>query len=382
MRIIHTVSSVEQEASGPSYSVVRLSQALARIVDDVHLLSVGNTASGGTGNYRHSTCRKSFGGVPGVRRLFVSSDLLRLLYREAGKAQLIHSHGLWLMPNVYPAWAASRHGRPLVVSPRGTLSPVALRFSPHLKKLFWALLQGPAIRSAACLHATSDQEYEHIRNAGLRQPVAIVSNGIDIHPLHASEARPELRTLLYLGRLHPIKGLENLLRAWQRVAGEFREWQLRLVGPDEGDYRSKLERLAHELRLERTAFAGPRYGEAKQAEYDAADLFVLPSYSENFGVSVAEALARGVPVIATTGTPWQKLRDQGCGWLVAPDVEGLEGALRQALALDPTSLKTMGRGGRAWVEHQFSWPRVAADFERAYRWLLSGGTAPEFVKLD
>ena len=178
--------------------------------------------------------------------------------------------------------AARRASKPLVVSPRGTLSPVALQRSYWLKRAFWTLLQGRAVRSAACLHATSEQEYRDIRRFGLTQPVAVVANGVDIPPLEAPRASGTgLRTLLYLGRLHPIKGLENLLRAWQRLADRFPDWQLRLVGPAEAAYRADLESLASELDLKRITFAGPRYGADKHAEYAAADLYVLPSYTEN-----------------------------------------------------------------------------------------------------
>ena len=165
--------------------------------------------------------------------------------------------------------------------------------------MFWTTLQEAAVRSAACFHATSEQEYRDIRRAALRQPVAIVPNGIDMPTMSAKPKASGLRTLLYLGRIHPIKGIDDLLRAWQRVASQFRDWQLRLVGPDNDGYRAQLERLSTELKLPRVMFAGPRYGADKQAEYAAADLYVLPSHTENFGMSAAEALARGVPIITT-----------------------------------------------------------------------------------
>jgi len=315
-----------------------------------------------------------------LNRLWLSSGLRRTLNNYAAWAEIVHANGLWLMPNVYPADAARRAGKPFVVSPRGTLNPVALRRSRLRKQAFWAFLQGRALRRASLLHATSEQEYSDIRRFGLRQPVAIVPNGVDLprrvkRQIHTSE----YRTLLYFGRIHPIKGLENLLRAWHRLASRHPDWQLKVIGPDEGGYRTALERLAKELAVCRVLFAGPRFGPEKQGEYESADLYVLPSFTENFGMTVAEALAHGVPVVTTTGTPWNSLPKHGCGWTVPASVNGLETALLEALSLDPSQLVAMGERGRAWMEHDFSWHRIAAEFEQALRWVIAGGSPPGFV---
>lgn len=378
MSIVHIVPSIDAEASGPSYSVPRLCESLGALGCNVTLLTLGSKFAAGASNYSHRyyPISKVFG------RFFASNQLKTALLSHAQYVDIIHSHSLWLMPNVYPSLAARRAGKPLVLSPRGTLSPVALSRSRWMKKLFWTLVQGPAVRSAACLHATSEQEYRDIRNAGLRQPVAIVPNGVDIPPWIGRKAQSGSRTLLYLGRIHPIKGIDNLLRAWQSIAGRFPDWRLRLVGPDAASHRMQLDRLAAELKLERVEFTGPRYGADKHAEYAAADLFVLPSYSENFGMSVAEALAHGVPVITTTGTPWMSVRERACGWYVSPDTPGLEGALREALTLDRPELDRMGRAGRVWMEREFSWDQIAHEFEKIYKWILQGGPPPASVRLD
>ena len=173
-----------------------------------------------------------------------------------------------------------------------------------------------------------------------------------------------------------------MLRAWAGAAERFPDWRLRLVGPDEGGHRAVLERLAADLGLQRVEFAGARYGADKRAEYAAADLFVLPSHSENFGMSVAEALAHGVPIITTTGTPWFGVREHGCGWYVPDDASGLEAALGEALALDRPALARMGRAGRGWMERDFSWDRIARQFQDVYQWLVRSGAPPASVRLD
>ena len=383
LRILQIVPTLEEEASGPSHSVPSLCNAFSEAGHDVVLSSVGGVWFSGEMPYTRHTAPRDFKGVPLLQSLWLSSALSRSLRDDARWADIVHVNGLWVMPDVYPAAAARRASKPLIVSPRGTLSPVALARSYWLKRAFWTLLQGRAVRSAACLHATSEQEYGDIRRFGLTQPVAVVANGVDVPPLEAGRASSSgLRTLLYLGRLHPIKGLENLLHAWQRLATRFPDWQLRLVGPAEAAYRADLERLAANLDLKRVTFAGPRYGADKHAEYAAADLYVLPSYSENFAMSVAEALARAVPVVTTMGTPWQRVQTQGCGWIVRPEAAELETALSDALAPDSGALAAMGQSGRDWMQREFAWPRIAAQVAETYRWLLDGGSAPPWVRLD
>jgi glycosyltransferase involved in cell wall biosynthesis len=382
LRILQIVPTVEQEASGPSYAVPRLCAALSGAGNDLVLASVGGSWLTGDQPYVHYRAPRGFKGIPLLQDLWLSRGLRQHLMSEANWAEIIHSHGLWVMPNVYPALAARSAGKPLIVSPHGTLSSVALARTRRLKRIFWILLQRPAVRSAACLHATSEQEYKDIRRVGLRQPVAVVPIGVDIPPLRCARKEERFRTLLYLGRIHPIKGIDNLLRAWQGVATKFPDWQLRLVGPDDSGYLAQIIHVAEEPALPRVTFAGPRYGAEKQAEYAQADLCILPSHSENFGMSVAEALAQGIPVITTAGTPWQGVREHGCGWFVPATVPGIESALHEALACDRSCLADMGRAGRGWMERDFSWSRVAKDLEQTYRWILSGGSPPHFVRLN
>ena len=381
LRVLQTVPSIEHEASGPSQSVPSLCHALASAGHSVVLASVGGAWNAAKVPYDHQVASGDFVRVPVVSQLQASSGLQQILFDRAEWSDIIHSHGMWVMPNVYPFRAAKRAQKPLVVSPRGTLSPIALARSTSRKRLFWLLLQRKAMRHAACLHATSEQEYADIRRAGLRQPVAVISNGISIPPQEGGATAPQ-RTLLYLGRIHRIKGIENLLRAWHRISGQFSDWNLKIVGLDETGHRRDLERLAKELNLHRVAFEGPLYGSNKEAAYAAASLYILPSHSENFGVSVAEALARAVPVVTTTGTPWSDLPVRGCGWYTTADQQGLERGLREALSCDNSRLACMGQRGRAWMQQDFGWVGIAERFEQVYRWIIGGGSPPDVVRID
>ena len=379
LRVLHVVPSVAAEASGPSYSVPALAKACVALGNEVTLVTVGDGRPAPTAGFTHIECPQDYRTIPLLRSLRASSEMVGTLEAEAARSDLIHTHSLWLLPNVYPARAGARNGRPLVLSPRGTLSPIALARSRGRKALFWWAAQRAAVRRAALLHATSDQEYEDIRAFGLKQPVAMIPNGVDA-PTHASAGPARARRVLYLGRVHPIKGLENLLKAWQGacVAG----WELRIVGPAEPRYLETLQRLTRDLGLQGVEFTGPRYGEAKSKEYREASLYVLPSFSENFAVSVAEALAHGTPVITTHGTPWRGLVSEGCGWWTAPSPEGLAGALREALALNALDLLRMGARGRAWVQRDYGWRQIAQEMLCAYQWVLRGGAAPATIRFD
>jgi glycosyltransferase involved in cell wall biosynthesis len=377
MKIIQVLPTLEEEASGPSYSVPRLAEALAERDHDVSLMTAGGQAVTPGGRLDFQRYPRDFGDVPILRVLELSHGLYGALRRDAAQAQIIHANGLWTAPTLYPAWAARRSAAILVCSPRGTLSPVALVRSAYRKRIFWLLAQRGAVADAALLHATSEQEYRDIRAFGLRQPVVVIPNGVDVPETLARRRRGGRRRLLYLGRLHPIKGLETLLQAWAQVAPEFDDWELRLVGPGEEAYVARLTRLAADLRLPRVAFAGPSYGAEKTREYQSAELYVLPSLSENFGMSVAEALAHGLPVITTHGAPWSGVEARDCGWWVPGATEAIAWALRQALAKNPPALAQMGARGRDWMLANYSWKSVARSMEQAYEWIRHGGELPD-----
>jgi glycosyltransferase involved in cell wall biosynthesis len=322
--------------------------------------------------------------LPILRNLRISSALSSELRNLAINTDVIHNHGLWLMPNVQAGWAATRARKPLVVSPRGMLSPAALAFSCQKKRVFWRLLQGATMRRAPCIHATSEQEYQDIRGFGLRNPISVIPNGIDLPepvatPIRTAQPR---RVVLSLGRIHPIKGLDVLVRAWAQTEPARPAWELRIIGPGETAYRDQLSALVAGLRLTRVSIEEPAYGEAKQAAYHDADLFVLPTTSENFGLAVAEALAAGTPAIASKGAPWRGLESEGCGWWIDHGVEPLAAALANATAMSSEALEAMGSKGRAWIARDFSWERVARDMTDLYRWLIGKAEAPSCVRFN
>lgn len=378
MRAIHIVPAIAEEASGPSYSVVRLCESLIETGQDVALAALDWAPLANPPHFL-----QTFPLGAGLRRLGRSPAMSRWLSEQAesGSVDLIHNHSLWMMPNVYPGRVACRHGTPLVVSPRGALSAWAMQSGSAIKKIFWPLLQRPVLSAAVCLHATAESEYKDIRRMGFRQPVAIIPNGIDIPEL-LPKADKDYRTLLFLGRIHPVKGLDMLLPAWRAVQDRLPDWHLKIVGPDNRGYLGEMRHLAGELKLERIEFSGALYGAQKWRAYRDADLFVLPTYSENFGMSVAEALAVGTPAIVSKGAPWSELSARKAGWWIDIGLDPLVACLENALACSTDELEAMGHQGREWMEREYSWKYVGQRMAQTYRWVTQGGKCPEWVIED
>lgn len=377
MQITQVVPHVGNEASGPTYSVVRLAQSLAQLREDVLMLSLQDGQLSDSKHFQHRVYPKS----KFPAGLWRSPALSRALSDVAPYMDIIHSHGLWVMPNVYPGHAVRRTNTPLIVSPRGTLSVWALNRSRWKKRVFWAVMQRSAIDKATCFHATAESEYDDIRRLGFEQPVCVIPNGVDIPEISPVTVGPKgFRKLLFLGRVHPVKGVDILLRAWSEIACRFPAWELEIVGPDNAGYLAEMRQLARDIRLPRVTFRGPLFGMEKMRAFQDADIYVLPTRTENFGMTVAEALATGTPAIVTRGAPWAGIENHGAGWWIDIGVAPLVACLEDAMECSPEQLVEMGGSGRQWMQDEFSWDHIANKMLATYRWICNGGEAPEWVR--
>lgn len=291
----------------------------------------------------------------------------------------VHLHGLWSPRLAVRLLVWRNRGVPCVVSPHGMLDPWALSHKWFKKKVAWHVYQKRLLDRAVLLHGASERETGQFRALRLKPPLALIPWGVSLPPKRVNWSNhPRQRVALFVGRVYPVKGLPMLVEAWARVrpAG----WKLKIVGPDEAGHRGEVESLARKVGVATSVeFVGELAGLAKEAAYDGADLFILPSYTENFGMVVAEAMAHSLPVVTTTGTPWSLLAERGCGWWVVPTVDYIAQALSLATTLDDETLQTMGRRAREVVSSEFSWGQAATNMKEAYQWVVGGRPKPRCV---
>lgn len=378
---LHVVTSTAVNSGGEGLAALRYAQAIASAGCMVTLLSRNipgeshdESSSKGMFEQKAAPSRRS-----SFVNLFAEYSFLQRLCTQK-KFNLIHLHGIWSPYLAVAALVSRRHGIPLVISPHGCLEPWALR-NKYLKKLLaLKIYQGAALRSASLLVATADQELRNLRNLGFKQPIAVVPNGVDAGPVPQGRVHPEIKTFLFLSRVHPIKGLLDLVEAWALVRQP--GWRILIAGGDEDGYRAKVEAQIRLKGLDADfEFAGFVDGARKQACFDQADVYVLPTYSENFGIAVAEALANELPVITTTGAPWADLIEYKCGWWVAPGVAGISDALVKAMASDSLELREMGQRGRELVMAKYSWDTIGVNALQVSAWILDQSLPkPQVVK--
>jgi glycosyltransferase involved in cell wall biosynthesis len=353
MRVLITATSLRIAYGGPAFSVSQMATALAGADLEVGLWSADDSAVDTPLLPQNSRVRRLRGDVRAAITEFAP--------------QAVHDSGLWLPHNHRIAGLARARGLPRIVSTRGMLEPWAIRHKRWKKAVAWLLYQRCDLERATALHATAPEEAANLGPYRLSPPVHIIPNGVDLPNL--PPRRPPdgaKRTAVFLGRIYPVKGLPMLIDAWARVrpAG----WRLIIAGPDEGGHLAEVEAKVAAAGLgDIVSFPGAVLGEAKTALLRDADLFVLPSHSESFGMAVAEALGHEVPVLTTTAVPWPELAQRGGGWRVEPTAEGLTGGLRIAAATDSTILRRMGEAGRTLISSDYGWLDVAQRLAALYQ---------------
>ncbi len=315
---------------------------------------------------------------------------------DAVPADLVHSHGLRMMPSLEARRLADRRAVPRVVSSHGQLDPWVLKTKPIRKWVVGQLFENRNLRTADCLHATVPQEARHARAAGLRIPVAVVPIGLDV-ARYGSEAIADAegvvvdrwpglsgkKRLLYLATIYRKKGLMRLAQAWARLHRGWPDWDLVVTGIELNNDRAIAEEILEKAGArERALFTGPVDDATKRALLVAGDVYVLPTDGENFGITIAESLASRTPVVTSNTTPWPDLRRRGCGWWVGVGVDPLCAALEEAMALPDDERQAMGERGRALIVEKFDWAVVAQQMAAVYGWLLGRGDRPACMYLE
>ncbi len=325
----------------------------------------------------------------GRLRWYTDLSLRKSLARLIGQADAVHIHGLWQEQSAFGSGFAKSARKPYLVSAHGMLEPWAFQNKGWKKRLYWNLLEKRYLNGASCLRALTHAEAADYRTMGLRTPIAVIPNGVtapaSINPDLFFQRFPELRgkiIVLFLGRLHPKKGLALLCKSWSKVCTGYPEAHLVIAGPDSAGQQQSLQQLVAESGMaSRVTFAGMLRGEEKWAALRAASFFTLPSYSEGFSISVLEALAAGTPVILSRQCYFPEVATYKCGWTIEPEPAALETALRECLELPSAERAAMGQRARQLADERFTWPIVGAQSAAVLDWLLGGGPAPACVEM-
>ena len=370
MKALHVISSLSRDGGGPSRSAQGLVAGLNRVGVETWLMTL-----------RHG----DEPWVDGVEH-FVNGERFENVVMRV-KPRIVHLHGLWSLALHRCAVICRRWNIPYVIAPRGMLEPWSLRQKRLKKRIARWLYQDRDLRCAAALHATAESEAEQFKTLGFKNPIIISPNGVNVPSSlipHPSSLNHEKR-LLFMSRMHPKKGVLELVEAWHRLKlithnSQLTNWICELVytvsGDLESEYEAKVRARVKELGLEDSfVFTGSLNDDEKWAAYARADLFVLPTYSENFGIVVAEALWAGVPVITTKGTPWRELDERKCGkWIDLP-AEGsnpsnwptLVSALESMIQMSDDERRQMGERGHKLVEENYTWDAVVQNMVAGYR---------------
>ena len=361
MTILHYIPTLDRGGGGTSFYMHLLAGELGRLVD----LHVVTHASEHPVEMRH--CRVHHI-APFTRPVEMRKEALTLL-REL-RPDVVHINGCW-----HPAcamvqrWAQRAAGCKVALTPHGMLEPWIMARHYWTRKLpaLW-LYQREAVRRADFLHATAESERRNLLALGYNRKVAVIPNGVDIGAIRMKTDWRRRKQVLFLSRVHVKKGIEFLIDAVAELRDELAGFRVVVAGEGEANYIASLNDKAERAGVGALfEFRGGVYGEVKWTLYRESDVFVLPTYSENFGIAVAEALACGTPAITTKGTPWQDLEEQQCGWWTEIGSHPLTAALRGFLSAGERQLEGMGRRGRRLVEDKYSSRQMAVAMEELYR---------------
>ncbi|MGD1902052.1 MAG: hormogonium polysaccharide biosynthesis glycosyltransferase HpsP [Geitlerinemataceae cyanobacterium] len=385
LKVLQIVPSISLVYGGPSQMIRGFSKALARAGADVTILTTNSNGDNGQPpldvpldraveqdgyQVRHFPCAL-------FQRYKFSPALLLWLWRNAFKFEITHIHALFSPVSSLSAWICRLRRLPYILRPLGTLDPADLRKKRWLKQIYVALLEGPNLKQAAAIHFTATDEAKISERFGASTPHFVLPLGVELpapvtdrsclDDLAIDPARP---LLLYMSRIEPKKGLDLLIPALEKVAASGLDFQFVLAGanPQDPDYEQGiLKQIQDSTIAARTIATGFVTGDVKAALLDRADLFVLPSYYENFGIAVAEAMVAGAPVLISNRVQiWDTIRETDSGWVVPCKMEAIAAALTEALSL-PDRREQCGTNARNCALERYSWDAIAERALELYR---------------
>ncbi len=379
LSLFHTIRDISQDKGGLPITVVQLLDNLAQSNNELEVELVAKPGNNPILNNSQKLPNFTWHSLPNTNHYWQVKHFLQTIVKTDKQQQSIfHDHGIWLPCNHAVAVTSRDLKIPRLVSTHGMLEPWAWQYKAWKKRIAWFLFQYRDLKTAQVLHATAESEAINLRKFFPDLPIAMIPLGIDLPPASSSPPKTSKKTLLFLSRIHEKKGLLNLVEAWAQL--QPLNWQLIIAGPNEKGYQEVIEKKIQALKLtDSISFPGEVVGDAKWELYRQADLFVLPTLSENFGIVIAEALACETPVMTTKGAPWSELETHRCGWWIEIGVTPLVETLQQAMSLSDGERKEMGQRGRMLIESKYTWEQTAQQMLEVYQWMLGQRDQPPCI---
>ena len=374
MRVLHS-GTLDANAGGPAMSTYYTLYGLRSLGVEAEIfmypLSQGGVLRGQEVPVHYTS-------APWEKK-FAYSPVYKKDMRALGMFDLYHAQGIWQYPTYALVDVAREKHRPYLITPHGMLYPQDIAKSSQTAKL-WSLKLRLLrdLNRAACVHVTCREELEHCRQLGVTAPIAIIPNPVEVRERTERTVDGMFR-LGYLGRLSPRKNVEGLIYAFATLQEEAAAAELLIIGGGDVSYERFLKDEVRRLALGNVRFTSFLSGAEKDRALASLSVLAMPSEFENFGMVIAEALVRGIPCIATTGSPWEELQTYGCGWWVPYSQQDITAAVSAALHTSAAQLKQMGERGRRLVEERYSVEAVARQMKTLYEWVMGAGEKPEFV---
>lgn len=379
MKVVHVVEALDDSYGGPAKSIPYLAHYCRQRGIEPYLLSTRFTCEDANEVIAQKSLPWESFEIIGPTKLRYSPSLRKRLVEICASphsSTVVHVHNIWNYTSYAAYKVCKDHGVPVIISPRGSLFAWSLAQGALRKSLALALFQKKAL-NAAYLHTTSKDEARTVSALGFGKKVFCIRNGVElankrksnVDPMVAAQRLgldPTVRYALFMSRIHKKKGLELLLQAWSDCKKRY-PWHLLIAGDAEDfSYLRALEAKVSSLDLEDSvSFIGFANAERKRLLFAASSFFVLPSFSENFGIVIAESLAAGLPVITTTGTPWAEIASEDAGWYIDMNHLSLVSALNDAMQSSPRKLERMGENGRR-VAARYEWPSICEEMTEMY----------------
>lgn len=392
--ILHIIENIDNSYGGPAKSVPFLIKYLNKLDVNNTIISVKLKEKEQNDICEENNIKIISSKYNGFKFLKFSQGLCKNIKQKINNHTILHTHSLWNYPPYCAFKISKKYNLPLVMSIRGNLYDWNLHKSKWKKDLALTLFQMKMFQEASCLHATEINELKSIRNLGIKTPVALISNGIEVEEFEnlpvKEEAKKNLnlnnkkRYILFMSRIDSKKGLEYLVNSFIELEKRYPDWELLIAGPiyDEKYFNNIKKNIEKNNISDKVNYFGMVSGEKRLDLFASSELFILPAHTENFGMVIGEAMACKLPVITTTGTPWEVLNQENAGWWVDLNNENIINALDEAMSKSLIELTEMGLKGFEIIKRDFTWEKVVSQMEEVYSWLLGYSKKPPFVFED